>query len=403
MKVVLLIGSGDPTYREYLLRAMAEHHNLVLLDTQPLTWQAQYVEDYVQIDMSKSSALYAAKRLQEKNSIVGILTYHEVFVELTAAVAEALSLPNNPVQCAKQCRDKWLMREQFDRFGVPSAQSVLVHSQHEARTVADNIGYPVVLKPRALGGSLGVRLVEDPKAMNEAFFGASETDEEGLGVDYRGVLVEEYLDGPEVSVESVTFQGTTQIIAVTQKQTGFPPYFEEIGHLISPDDNTFGEDDLRRVTLSAHHALGIQNAVTHTEIKVTSLGPRIVEVAARLAGDLIPHLVHLATGIDLSNIAIDISLGNRPGIIRNRSNAAAIQFIYPLRSGRVKTLMADPWLTKQPWLDQIRWQVKKGDSIEFSHHSFPPRLGYIVVFGNSVSECTQFLKQAFSCVRIEID
>ncbi|WP_460371062.1 ATP-grasp domain-containing protein, partial [Actinocorallia lasiicapitis] len=180
-----------------------------------------------------------------------------------------------------------------------------------ATALAAGLGYPVVLKPRALSGSIGVVRVGSAAELESAFpavLGART----GLSARaHLGVLVEEYLDGPEYSVDAVTSGGVTRILVVAEKTLGFAPFFEETGHLV-PARPVPGLDDAVELVVRAHAALGLDSMTTHTEVRLTPAGPRLVEINARLGGDLIPYLGRLALGVDAPGAAADVAMGRVP-------------------------------------------------------------------------------------------
>ena len=91
----------------------------------------------------------------------------------------------------------------------------------------------------------------------------------------HGVLVEEYLDGPEISVDSVVFQGQVDCVHVARKRLGFEPYFEEVGHLVTEWSHEPWAQPVRELVAQAHRALSVTHGVTHAEIRLTREGPRL--------------------------------------------------------------------------------------------------------------------------------
>ncbi|MFZ3470407.1 ATP-grasp domain-containing protein [Streptomyces sp. 2.9] len=195
-----------------------------------------------------------------------------------------------------------------------------------------------------------------------------------------GHLVEEYLDGEEISVECVTHRGVTTPVAVTRKQLAFAPYFEEVGHTVDAADPL-----LRRVgpvAQAAVAALGLTTGIQHVEMRLTATGPRIIEVNGRIGGDLIGRLVWLATGIDLPRAAADLALGLQPDITPTRQQAAAVALLYPEVSGTVVERGIDAEFAKATdWLEQASWILSPGEQV-----TLPPegdvdvaRVGLLVV------------------------
>lgn len=224
---------------------------------------------------------------------------------------------------------------------------------------------------------------EGPEALPAAWdFTAAGAGAQGR--EGRGVLVEEYLAGPEISVECATFQGVTTALAVTRKDIGFAPYFEETGHTVTAGDPLLPH--VAPIAAQAVRALGITDGVQHVEMRLTSTGPRIIEVNARIGGDLIGTLVHLATGLDLPRIAADIACGNVPSLTASAHRTAAITILYAPATGTLTTrrLAAEP-SPQHPWLHQVTWLREVGDQV-----ALPPngdltaaRVGFAIVTADS--------------------
>ena len=113
-----------------------------------------------------------------------------------------------------------------------------------------------------------------------------------------------------------------------RKEVGYPPYFEEIGHLVDATDPLWDDPKLRQVLVETHRALGLTDAMTHTEFKLTPAGPKVIEVNARLGGDLIPYLGMQVTGIDPGLVAAAVACGQRPELTVTRRRVAAVRFFY---------------------------------------------------------------------------
>ena len=142
------------------------------------------------------------------------------------------------------------------------------------------------------------------------------------------MLVEEYLTGPEISIDAAVHDGLVQPLFLARKQVGYPPYFEEVGHLVAAGDPLLREPELLRILRDTHAALAFCDGMTHTELKLTPAGPKVVEVNARLGGDLIPYLGQCATGIEPGLVAAAVACGLAPAITATRSRIGAVRFFY---------------------------------------------------------------------------
>jgi biotin carboxylase len=334
---LLLIGSGDRRYREYIPAALARHFALWLIDAHEVTWQAPYLEGaLIEASLHDVPALIAtATGIARPRPLNGVLTYDETLVHETAQVAEALALPGSSPEAVLACRDKARTRAVLARAGIPQPVSRTAATAAEALMTADAIGYPVVVKPRGMAGSMGVVRADDPAAVAAAFAAADSAVYPGAPSYGAGVLVEEYMAGPEISVDCVVAAGVCTITTLARKQVGLEPFFEETGHTVNATDPLLEDQDLRQQLTAIHQALKFTLGATHSEFKLTPDGFRLVEINARLGGDLIPYLGLLATGTDPCLAAAQVAAGQVPDTTARHQKTAAIRFLYPPCDGEV--------------------------------------------------------------------
>ncbi|HEV2885273.1 MAG TPA: ATP-grasp domain-containing protein, partial [Jatrophihabitans sp.] len=287
--VVLLIGSGWRPYREYLLQGLARHRPLWLIDEHPATWQHRYLLgssvvgplDEQRAVADRNGLIEAALEVAKEREVAGVLTYDEALVTATAHVAERLGVRGLSVRGAENCRDKARSRSELSRAGIAQPRFALVHDLEAAVEAAGRIGYPVVTKPRGMGASVGVARADGPDDLKAGFEVAERARRAGPPVYEDGVLIEELVDGPEISIDGAVFGGEYRPFCLARKHLGAPPYFEEVGHLVDAADPLVGDPALQALLAEAHRTLGVHDGVTHTEIRLTSRGPVIIEVNAR--------------------------------------------------------------------------------------------------------------------------
>ncbi|MFD0277926.1 ATP-grasp domain-containing protein [Kitasatospora sp. NPDC127111] len=262
----------------------------------------------------------------------GVLSSCDYYLPLVARVARRLGLPGPaPEAVAAACR-KDLTRRALAEAGVPGPAFALCADREQARAAARAIGFPLVVKPVDLCAGMLVREVSDERELALALRALEE-----FPVNARGqrrapvVLLEELLTGPEVSVETVSAGGVAHVVGVTDKSVGGAPAFIETGHMfpaaLAPADAAAAAD----TALAALAALGLDQVVAHTEIKLTPAGPRVVEVNPRPAGNRITELVRRVTGIDLAAACVDVAIGRRPDLTARPTGvaSAAIAFLVP--------------------------------------------------------------------------
>ncbi|MFD4475836.1 acetyl-CoA carboxylase biotin carboxylase subunit family protein [Streptomyces sp. NPDC058471] len=400
--MLLVIGCGPRPMRSYLLEQTAAHYPLLLINDTPLTWQKPYVIDHEVADLSDPIAVNAAAAsLAVRWPIAGVVTWDEYYLMTVARLAQSLGgRPGNSLAAIVSARDKAISRQRFAAAGVPSAASTWVHTMDAAASAAERVDYPVVLKPAAHADGIGVvrvsTITDLPTAWSIASAGAAHQGPEG-----DGVLVEEYLDGPEVSVETVTHRGVTSAVAVTRTSVGFDPYFMETEHSVTADDPLLCE--VSPVAAAALEAVGITHGVSHVEIRLTEDGPKVIEVNARLGGDLIGELVRLATGISLPLASAALACGEIPDLRPVRQRSAAIGMIYPSAAGLVTHRELLPG--NDHHLEHFQWLCDVGDVATLTPSSTTSnniRCGFTVVSGDTAHDAQQHLDEVLGRVVVEV-
>ncbi|MFI8091541.1 ATP-grasp domain-containing protein [Streptomyces sp. NPDC086080] len=398
-KPLLLLGAGgtSPAYRRAFLASIAAAYPVVLADADAPDWARPYLIDHIPVDLTDTEATAAqVKTYAAHHDLSGVMTYMEHHVVTTAFLAQQLGLPGASPQSMEACRDKAATRRLLDVHGVPSARSVLADDADTAVAWAADNGFPVMVKPRAQAGSAGVMRADTPSEVRAAFDRAGR--ETVLGLDAygpQGVLVEEFLDGPEISVETAVLgPSNSRIIAVTRKRVGPPPTAQEYGHCVDAHDPLLADPELARLITAAVDAVGVTCGALCIEVMLTARGPRIVEINGRPGGDLLHVLIDEALGLNLAQIAADIATGTRPRLQPSRARSAAIQFLYPDLTGAIQHLAAPGQLTDHDWLERLVITTEPG-----AHVAAPPaatyddRLAHWIVRGADPAQCAARLSQ----------
>ncbi len=388
--IVLILGAGQREYREYMFDKLSRRYRLVLISPDPLTWESKYVIDHVEIDPSDSERIIAAaEELARERELAGVLTYYEPCVELAARIGRNLGLPHCLPVAARRCRDKLATRRALREAGVPSAAYAMAESDTEARQAAEDIGYPVIVKPRSLSASFGVTMVVTPDQLDAALATVRSSVPTEPWYHYPGILVEEYLDGPEISIDSVVHNGAVTPVVYARKVLGFAPNFVEVGHIVADAAHIVDDPDtIVSVLVAAHRALQIDHGVTHSEIRLTATGPRIIEINGRAGGGLIPQLGELATGVDLATASGDIAVGRKPHLTPTLDRVAGVRFFYPPRAGEVVGCGLPAAFENSDWVHQITWMFRPGMRVGAEQgRLYVDRLGFGVVTTSSVEEC----------------
>lgn len=237
-------------------------------------------------------------------------------------VADGLGLVGNPLDATDRSSNKFLMRQCFFRHGVPSPKSV--HAEDFA-SVQDTFRYPLIVKPADRSGSRGISRISDPAELEPAVSFARQESFSGE------VLIEEFAEGEEYSIECISWEGKHTLLAATWKfTTGAPTYIERCHLQPAPLDEEM-LDRIRDITFFTLDCLGIRNGASHTELKIAPDGTvNVIEVGGRMGGGTIgSDLVELTTGADYVRMVIDIAVGKEPDISFGPvKRSAAVRFVF---------------------------------------------------------------------------
>jgi predicted ATP-grasp superfamily ATP-dependent carboligase len=396
---LLLIGSGDRRLREYLLSALAARYRVHLFTTTAVSWEAGYLDGCTVLGEAVDAGrlIAAARELDARDHLEGVLCWDEASVIAAASVAEALGLPGGDPAMVRRCQDKHLTRRVLAEAGVPQPYSILVETVEQGVAAAAGIGYPVVLKPRDPAASMGVVLVASETELREQFALASDSTVSGTGIS---VLVEENADGPEISVDCAVYHGEVLPICLAHKQIGFAPYFEEVGHLVDGADPMLDDGSFRDILQQAHTALGFEEGFTHTEFRLTPLGPKVIEVNPRLGGDLIPYLGKRTTGIDPALAAAAVAVGRRPEVVVEHKAFGAVRFCYVPREMTIGSIGFD--LDRMPsGVDLAVTLAKPGERhAPPSGGSISGRIAVITAVGDSEADVRAVIATAQAALRV---
>jgi len=266
--------------------------------------------------LEKEQILEICQRVQ----IDGITTIaSDAAVPTVCFIAETMGLTGNAYKDALVSTDKYLMRQRFSEYSVSSPGFVIADENYSV----ENFTYPLIVKPTDRSGSRGVKRIEHPAELQDAVLRAQK---ESFTLQ---AIIEEYISGSEVSVESISWKGEHYILAITDKVTTGEPYFVELEHHQPSGLSAEIQVKIKSETLKALTALKIKYGASHAEFKITSDGKvYAIEVGARMGGDFIgSHLVQLSTGYDFVKGVVDISLGNFEIPVFNLTKHSGVYFL----------------------------------------------------------------------------
>lgn len=312
-----------------------------------------------------------------------------------SAVAKELNIVGISEETAINATNKARMREKLLEHGVPIPKFYIVNSYEEYLLAIKNFSNKFIVKPANNSGSRGVILVTNQNEVQYAY-------EYSNGYSRNGeIVVEECMEGPEVSVETLTVDGVTHVITITDKLTTGSPNFVEMGHSQPSILSKEVKDKITEVAISAVKAIGIENGPSHTEIMVTDEGPKIVELGARLGGDNITtHLVPLSTGVDMVECCIKIALGDEPDFSSKFEKGSAIRY-FQSSEGIIVNVEGLKEASLLNGVKQISFVKNLGDKIN-NIKSSTDRIGFVIAQSNTAFDATSICIEALNLIKIKV-
>lgn len=400
---VVIVHPCTDTYREYTLKDISDYYRpLALITNREVSWENRYVGHVMHVKEYGYEELKGAIELFEKtHPVAGIITYFEDITDVTARVASRLGYRGISERAALAVRDKYVMRQRLRECGVPVPDFRLVRKLSEAEDFVAKNGYPVVLKPAHGSASIGVVKACDPTELEDYFSHVYEISINEYG--FGALLVEEYVGGLEVSVESVVYDGEVHVVMVTDKEKGEEPFFIETGHTVPSQLSEEILSQIREATVEANKQLGVENGITHTEIKWTpETGPKIIEIGGRLAGDFIPLIVYRATGINLNRALTDVCLGREPELRQKEESCCAVRFMLPKDSGILLGYERSEEVLKREGIERWAFWGTIGNRVMKPPHKYTNRIGYYIVKEKNYSALKEKLERIEKAVKVEI-
>ena len=238
-------------------------------------------------------------------------------------VASGMGLVANSPEAVACSTDKHAMRKVFAANGDPSPKSMVVGGSFDL--ASSGLRFPIIVKPADRSGSRGIARLETPEGFEQAAARAASESFSGT------VLVEEFFEGLEYSVEYISWKGKHHFLSVTEKFTSGAPMFIEKGHLEPARMDFELEARVRSVVEHALDGLGVEYGASHSEIKINKQGEiAIIEIGSRMGGDRIgSDLVRLSTGYDFVAAVVKVAMGEEPELpCTDARKFAAIRYVF---------------------------------------------------------------------------
>lgn len=341
MNAHLLIIDNYLFGREYLKSAKRLGIDTILVSANALTESDKALANHtISVGyLNEADILQALTDASLHEHVGGILPGHVFHVPLCAALAETLNLPFIHRQAAQRCVNKAEFRRHLHNADIDQGWFVVSRNGLPDHVLKE-IKYPCIVKPTDGFASIGVKFItNEADLLNSINSSADESkynSNKSLGSEF---LIEEYIAGYEVSVETVAYEGKTEIVGITGKHFNKKININELGFEIPCQLSDGDEEQIVKYVIDMHEALGINHGLTHTELVMSEEGPRVVEINPRLGGAHLAELYEHGTGVNLYDVAVFNSL-NIHGKFKfplPLKNAAATQWILG-EKGKIKKI-----------------------------------------------------------------
>lgn len=327
----------------------------------------------------------------------GIMTLAtDMPMRAVAKACDECGLPGISYDTAVKATDKGEMIKAFENAGVEHPWYYIVSSQSELKKVADKITYPCIIKPADNSGSRGVALCNTREELVVEYDYSHHESRGG------SVIIEEYLQGPEFSIEVMVVDGEPLVLQITDKITTGAPHFVEMGHNQPARESEENILRIKDLAIRACKAVGINVGPAHVEIILTKDGPIMVELGARMGGDCITtHLVPLSTGIDMVGDTIKLACGEKIDVKPKFNKGSAIRY-FETNKGVIKSIEGLEEAQKIPGIKEISIVYGLGETIGETVSS-TDRVGFVVAQADSAEEAVQCCEEAMKKVTITLE
>lgn len=357
----------------------------------------QYADKAVVADITDEDVMLQIARKEKVDGVIHPCS--EVSMSVMGYINDSLGLSGISKLMARRATNKYLMREAFTKYGAPSPQSYCTDDANEAWNLfCDKFDKNAILKPSRSSGSRGIAKI-DHNISREKFLELYKCAYQESRD--KQVMIEQFIDGPEFSVEIIVWNGNVNVLAVTDKKTTGSPYFVELGH---SQPSVFPWDIVEKVkdaAVAGVKALELSNCACHAEIKVENDKAYIMEIGARLGGDFIStELTHLSTGVDMVAAAVNIALGIAPDMKpKKMKQGACIRYFCP-RPGRLVSIEGLEHLNDEHvYMSEI--YCEKGDKI-LEVKSSLDRSGHMIVTAKNSREAIGIAEDLIGKIKFEI-
>ncbi|MBO4843970.1 MAG: ATP-grasp domain-containing protein [Bacteroidales bacterium] len=393
MKKLLVLAAGILQI-PVIKKAREMGYYVLAADGNPLAVGLKYADKPIVANITSEEEMLKIAREEMIDGVIHPCS--EVAMNVMGRINDELGLHGISRNTALKATNKHSMRKAFEAYGAPSPKFYCTANVDEGWRLFQSIEGKAILKPSRNSGSRGVSEI-DKSLSYDGFKPLFKRAKEESRDD--SVMVEEFVEGPEFSVEIIVWNKEIIILQVTDKKTSEAPFFVELGH---SQPSLFPKEIVEAVKSAAVkgvEALGLKDCAAHAEVKVQNGKAYLMEIGARLGGDFIStELTHLSTGIDMVAAAINVSLGVKLDLKQKAEpQGVAIRYFTP-KPGIVKAIN-NTELLNGPGIYDAEIYVKPGDEVREVKSSLD-RSGHVIVTAPSAQEAIDKAEELVEKVKI---
>lgn len=391
-KHVLILGAGI-MQKPAILAAKSLGAKVTVIDANPKAPCISLADKFYAVDLKdKESVKNLALKLKTQENLSCVFTAGTDFSTSVSYASEACGFKCHEYQAAQNASDKVLMRTCFNKNSVPSPEFLEVSRDNLNKLCdidfeAKKLNFPLVVKPVDNMGGRGCRLVRNKTEFQEAIFSAINNSKSSKAI------VENYMEGPEFSIDALVYNGTVTISGFADRHIFFPPYFIEMGHTMPTVIDEKNRLELIKTFVQGIEALGLTHGAAKADIKLTQQGPMVGEIAARLSGGYMSGWTYpYASDCVLTEQALLIALDLAPEWLEK--NRTPLPFDSEFTSFKVfevpckRTCSERAWISVPGKVCQI-YNLDKAENFSLVNNLFTrSQIGDSVTFPiNNVEKC----------------
>lgn len=398
-KIVFIESNTTGTGEEFIKSAFRNNFGVIFITSNPTKYK--FIDELliypILLDTSSIEIIY--NYLKDIPDLVAVISTSELFVYKAAKVANLLSLPHNNPESIEKCRNKYIFNKFLADAKLAHIKTKIIDqnncSEFELTELSKEFYFPVIIKPNLATGSTGVKLCKSLEEIVDQVNYLS-----NIGYLTQGILIQEYIQGEEFSIEIVVSESIYHILGITKKYLSPEPYFVEVGHVFPAQLDNFVRDKICSFMIKALKTINFKLGAVHIEFRIVNQNVYIIEINPRLAGGMIPILIEQSQSIKLIDNLIKLYIGQDVDFTPKSSFITKIEFFLPKTEGKLKDIKGFDKVMK---FHNILVGIYKsiGDTIELNH-DYTDRLGFIIAKSNNLDSCRKIIISARKYINFKI-